>query len=305
MVGFKNVSLGNVLSAKSPNEKIPFIRLEDLAVYQKNRDEAFEVQVGIHELLGHGTGKLLQEISAGKYNFDIENPPVSPITKKPCKTWYKLSQTWGSVFGPISSSYEECRAECVAMVLACDFDILEIFGFGNGTVDMSNKAGDVLYASYLSMVRAGILALEFWDPKSRKWGQAHSQARFSILQTFLNAGNGFVVLDYSKSDLSDLTIRLDRQKILSHGRPAVEAYLQKLHVYKCTADLEEGKKLYDQTTHVDDFWATKVREQVLKNKQPRKVFVQANTIESDGIVSLKEYEPTLEGMIQSFAEREV
>lgn len=50
--GFKNVSLGNVLSAKAPNEKIPFIRDEDLAVFQKHRDSAFEVQVGLHELTG-------------------------------------------------------------------------------------------------------------------------------------------------------------------------------------------------------------------------------------------------------------
>jgi len=40
----------------------------------------------------------------------------------------------------------------------------------------------VLYASYLSMARAGLVSLEMWNPKSQKWGQAHSQARFSILQ---------------------------------------------------------------------------------------------------------------------------
>lgn len=303
--GFKNVSLGNVLSAKAPNEKIPFIRQEDFSVYQNNRDQAFEVQVGIHELLGHGTGKLLQETSLGKYNFDIENPPVSPVTNKPCRTWYKLSQTWGSVFGPMASSYEECRAECVAMVLSCDFDILKIFGFGDGTVDWSSKAGDVLYASYLSMARAGIIALELWDPKSRKWGQAHMQARFSILRTFLEAGDDFATLDYSSEDLSDLTIKLDKHKILSHGRPAVERYLQKLHVYKCTADLEEGMKLYGEMTHVDEFWGKRVRDQVLKTKQPRKVFVQANTFESEGQVTLKEYEASPQGLIQSYAERDV
>jgi len=41
--GFKNVSLGNVLSAKAPNEKIPFIKGDDLKIYQKYRDAAFEV----------------------------------------------------------------------------------------------------------------------------------------------------------------------------------------------------------------------------------------------------------------------
>ena len=304
-VGFKNVSLGNVLSAKAPNEPIPFIRNDDLPVYRKNRDAAFEVQVGIHELLGHGTGKLLQETEPGKFNFDHKNPPINPITSQPCKTYYKPSQTWSSVFGAISSSYEECRAECVAMALSCDFGILRIFGFGDGETDLDGPAGDVLYASYLSMARAGIAALEFWDSKSRKWGQAHMQARFSILQTFLQAGDDFTKLQYSKDDLSDLTIRVDRAKIISHGRPAIEDYLQKLHVYKCTADLEAGKELYERMTHVDEFYASSVRPEVLRRKTPRKVFVQANTIEENGKVVLKEYAPTLEGLIQSFAERDI
>ncbi|TVY19655.1 putative dipeptidyl peptidase, partial [Lachnellula arida] len=304
--GFKNVSLGNVLSAKAPNEKIPFIADADLPIYQKYRDAAFEVQVGIHELLGHGTGKLLQETSAGQYNFDLASPPISPVTNKRVTTWYKLGQTWGSVFGTIASSYEECRAECVAMALSCDFEILKIFGFGDGTFNMDGEAGDVLYAAYLSMARAGIASLEMWDPKSRKWGQAHSQARFSILKCFLESPEPFCKLDYKNDDLSDLTIKLDRSKITTAGRKAVEAYLQKLHIYKSTADVETGTKFYNDMTHVEPkFWGEKIRNEVLRNKQPRKVFVQANTVldEATGKVSLVEYEPSLEGMIKSYAER--
>jgi dipeptidyl-peptidase-3 len=81
-------------------------------VYQKYRDSAFEVQVGIHELLGHGTGKLLQETEPGKFNFDVKSPPISPITNKPVSTYYKPGQTWSSVFGTVAASYEEARAEC-------------------------------------------------------------------------------------------------------------------------------------------------------------------------------------------------
>lgn len=298
------MSLGNVLSAKAPNEPIPFIKDSDDAVYRKYRDPSFEVQVGLHELLGHGCGKLLQETAPGEYNFDTKNPPISPLTNKPVTTWYKPGQTWGSVFGPVAASYEECRAECVAMALSCDFDILKIFGFGSGETDINNEAGDVLYAGYLSMARAGIAALEFWDPKSRKWGQAHMQARFSILRTFLNAGKEFCELEYTKDDLSDLTIRLERSKILSHGRPAVEKYLQQLHIYKATADVEAGTKIYNDITHVDDFFASKIRPVVLSKKQPRKVFVQANTLAEGDKVTLKEYEPTPEAMIQSYADRE-
>jgi dipeptidyl-peptidase-3 len=56
-----------------------------------------------------------------------------------------------------------------------------------------------------------------------------------------------------------------------------------------------------------EYWGTKVRDVVLKNKQPRKVFVQANTYldEATGKVTLKQYEPSLEGIIQSWAERDV
>ncbi|KAF2790206.1 dipeptidyl-peptidase III [Melanomma pulvis-pyrius CBS 109.77] len=302
--GFKNVSLGNILSAKAPNEAIPFIKDADLAIYQKYRDPAFEVQVGLHELLGHGCGKLLQETEPGVFNFDIKNPPISPISGKPITTYYKPGQTWGSTFGSIAASYEECRAECVAMALACEFPILQLFGFGDGKEDINGEAGDVLYAAYLSMARAGIAALEFWDPKSRKWGQAHMQARFSILRTFLNAGVEFCELEHKEDDLSDLTLRLERSKILTLGRPAVEDYLQKLHIYKSTADVENAKKLYEEITTVEPFYENYVRPIVLKKKTPRKVFVQANTVVQDGKVVLKEYEAGNTGMIQSYFERE-
>ncbi len=83
-------------------------------------------------------------------------------------------------------------------------------------------------------------------------------------------------------------------------------FLQKLHIYKSTADVETGTKFFtDMSTVGLDYWGTTVRDVVLKNKQPRKVFVQANTFldEATGKVAFKHYEPTAEGMIQSFAER--
>jgi dipeptidyl-peptidase III len=69
-----------------------------------------------------------------------------------------------------------------------------------------------------------------------------------------------------------------------------------------------GTQFYvDMTTVGLDFWGTKVRDIVLKNKQPRKVFVQANTTldESSGKVAIKHYEPSLVGMIQSWADRDL
>jgi dipeptidyl-peptidase III len=130
------------------------------------------------------------------------------------------------------------------------------------------------------------------------------QARFAILQVFLGAGGDFCKLHSTKDDLSDLKIHLDRTKIQSHGRPAVNDFLQKLHIFKATADFESGKKLYEDYTHVNEWYAKKLRPEVVKQAKPRKVFVQANTFLEDDKVVLKEYPSTAEGMIQSFADRD-
>lgn len=297
--GFKNVSLGNVLSAKSSNEKTTFIRETDLGLYESLRGSAFEVQVGIHELLGHGTGKLLQETSPGKFNFDIQNPPLNPVTNQPVSTWYKPGETWGGVFKSVAASYEECRAECVAMYLATEPEILKIFGYEG------EKAEDVLFISYLQMARAGLLALEYWDPVYKKWGQGHMQARFSILKAFQAAGPEFITFSHKKDDYSDLEIVLDRSKIRSHGFPEVRKYLQKLHVYKSTADKVAGEKLYEEMTSVGEEMQ-KYREVVMRKRLPRKQIVMANTVlKEDGTVELREYEATAEGLVRSYVERDV
>jgi dipeptidyl-peptidase-3 len=45
------------------------------------------------------------------------------------------------------------------------------------------------------------------------------------------------------------------------------------------------------------------REIVLKRQPAKQVFVQPNTMIKDGKVVVKEYEATVEGVIQSWAER--
>lgn len=91
------------------------------------------------------------------------------------------------------------------------------------------------------------------------------------------------------------------------ARTAVGEMLQKIHIFKSTADVKAGTKFFGDMTSVGlDYWGSKVRSIVLKNKQPRKVFVQANSYldEATGKVTLQHYDASPEGMIASWAARE-
>lgn len=75
---------------------MPFIKEEDQESFKKLRIPTFEVQVGLHEMLGHGSGRLIKPDS--KFN-----------SAKHGKTSYGQDETYSSKFGPLSSSWEECR----------------------------------------------------------------------------------------------------------------------------------------------------------------------------------------------------
>jgi len=102
--------------------------------------------------------------------------------------------------------------------------------------------------------------------------------------------------------MSDLKLHLDKTKILSHGKPAISSFLQKLHIYRSTADVKNGTELMEAMTAVDGYFL-RVREVVWQKRQPRRLFVQPNTKIVDGEVVLADYEESCAGVIHSLAER--
>ena len=94
------------------------------------------------------------------------------------------------------------------MFLLTNKKILDIFGFHD--VESQDK---VIYAGYLQMARAGLLALEYWNPKTGKWGQPHMQARFSIMKTFMkhSTDKNFLKLEMNSTN-DDFAIKLDKSR---------------------------------------------------------------------------------------------
>jgi len=254
--GFKNVSLGNVISAKS-NDPIEFIAPEDQELYFNLETPAFEVQVGIHELLGHGTGKLLMETENG---FNFSKSLINPLTGEPIATWYKSGETWDSKFKSLASTIEECRAEACGIYLSTCTDLLSIFGH-NG-----QNAMDIFYINWLIMCRAGLRALEFYNPGTGTWGQAHMQGRYAILRVLLEAGEGLVNIHKSKDNVY---VTVDRTKILSNGMKAIGNFLRKLQIYKSTADVQNGSAMFLEYCTVPQNFQ-EMREIVLAKKKAKK-----------------------------------
>ena len=284
--GFKNVSLGNVLSASYKMSKpSPFISPADNEILKKWKVPSFEVQVGLHELLGHGSGKLFYE---GNYPADLKDPLTGDTAG--C---YSQGETYDSVFTSMGSSYEECRAECVGLHLCLEPGVTEIFGHQGA------DAEDIKYANWVSMVLAGVKGLEMFSPTSGEWKQAHSQARFVIMQVMLEAGEDFLtVKDVTGEDgKPDLLIVMNREKVNTVGQQAIAKFLQKLQVYKSTGNLTAAREMYDKYSEVGEPWASR-RQIVVDRKQPRTILVQANTKLVDEKLELIQYEPNMEGLVQ-------
>lgn len=77
-----------MISSSLKDSKIAFLTPEDEKLLQDFRTKSFEVQVGLHELLGHGSGKLFKIDDKGQYNFDIANV-VNPLNGQ--KVYKKIS----------------------------------------------------------------------------------------------------------------------------------------------------------------------------------------------------------------------
>ncbi|KAI4495573.1 hypothetical protein M0802_008585 [Mischocyttarus mexicanus] len=302
--GFKNVSLGNVIPANLKQDVIPFLSNEDVELLNLYRIPSFELQVGLHELLGHGSGKLLRLVGDNSYNFN-KKALINPLTGSLVDTCFMLGETYDSIFGAMGSSYEECRAEAVGLYLSLNRDVARIFQCPADIID------DVIYVNWLSLLWNGCAkALEMYDPSTKKWLQAHSQARYVLLRVCLEAEDTFVTVTETEEG-KNLKLTLDRSKIETSGKKVIGEFLKKLQIFKSTADIKNAKEMYDKYSEVPDSgphpWA-RWRDIVLLNKQPRKMFLQPNTFitkNEDGStdVMLKNYEPTFSGLIQSWIER--
>ncbi|XP_047514189.1 dipeptidyl peptidase 3 isoform X2 [Pieris napi] len=293
--GFKNVSLGNVIPAAYKESVIPFLSDGDKQLLEKYRVAAFEVQVGLHELLGHGSGKLLRQNADGTFNFDKEKVK-NPLTGKDIESWYTEGETYDSKFTTLGSAFEECRAEAVGLYLSLDQEILKIFGYEG------QEAEDVTYVNWLSLLWNGAAkATEMFQPTTDTWLQAHARARFVIMRLLEVEGEGLLTVTETEPG-RNLLLTLQKDRLRTDGKKIIGDFLVKLQTIKATGDFSAGEQLFQKYSRLEAPW-NRWRDIVLLHKQPRNIFVQPNTVAKGEDVKLTRYPATAEGMVTSWVQR--
>lgn len=123
-------------------------------------------------------------------------------------------------------------------------------------------------------------SLQAYNTTHQTWTQSHCCARHVYLQVLLKNTKNLLSIEpvYNENnEMVDFYIHLNREYILTEGRPAIGKFLMTLQVFKSTADVENGTKFFNQFVNVDELFL-QYRTIVLNKKKPRAVFMQPNLV---------------------------
>ncbi|KAJ5614846.1 hypothetical protein N7528_008500 [Penicillium herquei] len=192
--GFKNIVIANRLSAENDTFSPCFyVHSTEMKRYKECAPTIANITVAVHELVGHGSGKLLAETSPGEFNFDKENPPNQP-------------SHWLS---------EECRAELVSLYLMGNKELLSLFGHDSAG---SITPEELLYFTYLHIGVQGLQALRSYNADEQIWGDSHRSGQFAILKYLIIEGGGALEVNFDSAS-NGLVVAVNEAKIATHGQP--------------------------------------------------------------------------------------
>ncbi|KAG5813677.1 hypothetical protein H9Q74_012556 [Fusarium xylarioides] len=161
--GRKNLTFSNRVAANNSSaQEHRFLSQNDIEVFEANRSLCFFLQLALHELIGHGCGKLFQESESGSFNFDHHHMPKNPFTDKHIGSWYGPGETPETAFGGIATAYIECLAEGIGLYLMSADGVLSTLA-----PDTTSDIDDVVYCGYLSIACMGLRSLLSYDPGIR------------------------------------------------------------------------------------------------------------------------------------------
>ncbi|KAJ3019527.1 bifunctional diacylglycerol diphosphate phosphatase/phosphatidate phosphatase [Thoreauomyces humboldtii] len=292
IIATKQIELVSVTSARSAEPSNFLRKEEDALVRGPLAGDIMTVSLGVHELLGHCSGKQLLERVDGTMNFDPATT-LDPRTGKPVTSWYKPGESYQTKFGGLGMTIEECRAELIALYLSTDVATMAALGFEG------QRADDIAFGVHVFMMHTAIRSLTIYDPATKTIPQAHAAARFVILSHLVPTG--FVTVDIRSP--TDVKLVFDRTR-MSAARGAVADLLTRIQVARSTGDVGFCDVWRNELMVVDETWHQAVLAVERTSRAGQRVHVQPNTfLRPDGTVEARDYPPTAQGMAQSVVDR--
>ena len=293
----KNIYFSNVYPSFN-EDSLLFCNEEDTNALRTYGKKANTIYLMCKELFGHSSGKLLR-CNNNKYNFDIENIK-DPFTQEHIKKYYINNESYSNKFTTIARSMEECRSDLASLFIVFNKDIYKIFD-----INKQNHK-DIIYSMWLIQFRKGILGLTFYNPDTHQWVHTLSQAAWVFTNYVLeNQSKGEEIFKVKISnDQKNFTLNINKDMLLCYGQQLISDILLKLHLWKCTGDVENARKFLSNYSEVKKEYLI-LRNIILENEHPHRIELNHNLIlnKTNNSVTITEYSERLEGIVESFVNR--
>jgi len=263
-VGFKNVTLNNVMNGVPPSPKAAsMIHPSARELFTKLSEEIMSLSVAAHELYGHGTGKLFKKADVeGKQIPDLLFPGQF------VRTYWPEGISYDMGFGSLSQAFEECRAETTSLYLTFFDEVLDIFDVPKDTQHRKDYALVSVYHMLLSSLRS----MYCYSPEARQWKQAHASARFAILRALIIWGEGSVKVTKYDDDRIELFVDPNNLEGVKNG---LKILLTHLNYYKSTYQPDQAREFFSALTSFDAFWLDVKR---ISDKEPKRRAVYCGAV---------------------------
>ena len=263
--------------------------------------QSIKILTSIKQLLGYGSGKLLRVIKdennkeISNFNHDL----INPITGEKIDKYYLNNETFEEKFGSYASVLDEFRSLLIGLYFSENKDIQELFYVNKS--DFKN----VTYTMWLLQFSRALLGLKSYNQKNKTWGHPYIQSVYMLIKYIFEAQQeGEEIIKINVDENNDtMKIQINKYAILIYGKQLLSKIMVKIHIWKCTGDVENASKFINNYSEIDDRFL-KIRKIISNKSRTLSLFLFHNLImDENGTVNYKEYKDSLEGIIESNIDR--
>ena len=263
--------------------------------------QTIKILTSIKQLLGYGSGKLLRVIKdennkeISNFNHDL----INPITGEKIDKYYINNETFEEKFGSYASVLDEFRSLLIGLYFSENKDIQELFYVNKS--DFKN----VTYTMWLLQFSRALFGLKSYNEKNKNWGHPYIQSVYMLIKYIFEAQQeGEEIIKINVDENNDtMKIQINKYAILIYGKQLLSKIMVKIHIWKCTGDVENASKFINSYSEIDDRFL-KIKQIIAKKSRTISLFLFHNLImDENGTVNYKEYKDSLEGIIESNIDR--